>query len=100
MVRCEMLAINKMVATREKLDSLTDSIENIGIVFCSVDAPKLPRARIVSNKTVSLRIHGYKEWYQYIYSKSELDEIYTSIRKLNADKKTIYLNNDHGMLEK
>jgi uncharacterized protein YecE (DUF72 family) len=74
-------------------------IENMGIVFCSVDAPKLPRSRIVSNKTVYLRIHGYKEWYQYIYSKRELDEIYTSIKKLNADKKAIYLNNDHGMLE-
>ena len=24
---------------------------------------------------IYLRIHGYKEWYQYIYSKSELDEI-------------------------
>lgn len=78
---------------------VTDKIENIGIVFCSVDAPKLLRATIVSNKTVYLRIHGYKEWYQYIYSKSELDEVYTSIRKLNADKKAIYLNNDHGMLE-
>ena len=78
---------------------VTGRIENIGIVFCSVDAPKLPRTRIVSNKTVYLRIHGHKEWYQYIYSKSELDEIYTSIRKLNVDKKAIYLNNDHGMLE-
>jgi uncharacterized protein YecE (DUF72 family) len=78
---------------------IIDKIENMGIVFCSVDAPKLPRSRIVSNKTVYLRIHGYKEWYQYIYSKRELDEIYTSITKLNADKKAIYLNNDHGMLE-
>ena len=76
-----------------------DKIENIGIVFCSVDAPELPHARIVTNKTIYLRIYGYKKWYQYLYSKIELETILTSIRKLNAGRKAIYLNNDHGMLE-
>jgi uncharacterized protein YecE (DUF72 family) len=76
-----------------------DKIENIGLVFCSVDAPGLPRDRIVTNKTTYLRIHGYKEWYRYIYSQTELDTILTSIKKTNADKKAIYLNNNHGMLE-
>ena len=71
----------------------------IGIVFCSVDAPELPHARIVTNTTIYVRIHGYKKWYQYIYSKTELETILTSIRKLNAGRKAIYLNNDHGMLE-
>jgi uncharacterized protein YecE (DUF72 family) len=78
---------------------IIDKIENIGIVFCCVDAPKLPRDRIVTNKAIYLRIHGYREWYRYIYSQSELDIILASIKKLNADKKAIYLNNDHGMLE-
>jgi uncharacterized protein YecE (DUF72 family) len=76
-----------------------DKIENIGLVFCSVDAPGLPRDRIVTNKKTYLRIHGYKEWYRYIYSQTELDTILTSIKKANADKKAIYLNNNHGMLE-
>jgi len=76
-----------------------DKIEDIGIVFCSVDAPKLPRTRIVTNNAVYLRIHGYKEWYRYIYSQKELHIILASIKNLNADKKAIYLNNDHGMLE-
>lgn len=76
-----------------------DKIENIGLVFCSVDAPGLPRDRIVTNKTIYLRIHGYKEWYRYIYSQTELNAILTSIKKANADKKAIYLNNNHGMLE-
>jgi uncharacterized protein YecE (DUF72 family) len=76
-----------------------DKIEKIGIFFCSVDAPELPRTRIVTNKTIYLRVHGYKKWYQYIYSKTELDAILTSITKLTADRKAIYLNNDHGMLE-
>ena len=76
-----------------------DQIENIGTIFCSVDAPGLPRTRLITNKTIYLRIHGYKKWYQHIYSKPELDYILTSISKLEADKKAIYFNNDHGMLE-
>ena len=70
-----------------------DKIENIGLVFCSVDAPGLPRDRIVTNKAIYLRIHVYKEWYRYIYSQAELDAILTSIKKANAEKKAIYLNN-------
>ena len=71
----------------------------MGIVFCSVDAPGLPRTITTTSKSVYLRIHGYKEWYSYIYSKSELDELLTSVINLNAKKKAIYLNNDHGMLQ-
>ena len=44
-------------------------------------------------------MHGYKRWYSYIYSQSELDTVVLSIKRLKADKKAIYLNNDHGMLE-
>jgi uncharacterized protein YecE (DUF72 family) len=76
-----------------------DKIEEIGLVFCSVDAPGLPRDRIVTNKAIYLRIHGYREWYRYIYSQTELDTILVSIKKTNADKKAIYLNNNHGMLK-
>jgi len=78
---------------------IIDKIEEIGIVFCSVDAPGLPRTRIVANNAMYLRVHGYKEWYRYIYSQTELDTMISSIKKLNAYKKAIYLNNDHGMLE-
>jgi uncharacterized protein YecE (DUF72 family) len=78
---------------------IIDKIAEIGIVFCSVDAPGFPRTRIVTNNAMYLRVHGYKEWYRYIYSQTELDTIISSIKKLNAYKKAIYLNNDHGMLE-
>jgi uncharacterized protein YecE (DUF72 family) len=50
-------------------------IENIGIVFCSVDAPNLPRNLIATNDAVYLRLHGSKDWYNYIYSENELDKI-------------------------
>jgi uncharacterized protein YecE (DUF72 family) len=76
-----------------------DKIEGVGIVFCSVDAPDLPRTINATNDSVYLRIHGYKEWYHYIYSQTELDAILLLVRNLNAKKKAIYLNNDHGMLQ-
>ena len=77
----------------------TKEIENMGIVFCSVDAPSLPRTRIVSNNTIYLRVHGYKKRYSYVYSQAELDTMISSIKKLKADKIAIYLNNNHGMLQ-
>jgi len=76
-----------------------DKIAEIGVIFCSVDAPGLPRSRIVTNNTLYLRVHGYKKWYSHIYTQEELDTIVSSVKKLNADRKAIYLNNDHGMLE-
>jgi uncharacterized protein YecE (DUF72 family) len=76
-----------------------DKIEDLGAVFCSVDAPGLPRTVHATSKSIYLRIHGYKEWYRYIYPQSELDEILNSVMKLKAEKKAIYLNNDHGMLQ-
>ena len=74
-------------------------IANIGIVFCSVNAPCLPHSLMSTNGAVYLRLHGSKEWYNYIYSEKELDNILSRIKKLKADKKMIYLNNDHGMLQ-
>lgn len=74
-------------------------IANIGIVFCSVDAPGLPHSLMSTNGAVYLRLHGSKEWYNYIYSEKELDNILSRFKKLKADKKMIYLDNDHGMLQ-
>ncbi|MGB7678796.1 MAG: DUF72 domain-containing protein [Nitrososphaeraceae archaeon] len=78
---------------------IINKIVEIGIVFCSVDAPGLPRIRSVTNNVMYLRVHGYKKWYSHIYSQTELDTMISSIKKLNAYEKAIYLNNDHGMLE-
>jgi uncharacterized protein YecE (DUF72 family) len=74
-------------------------IENTGSTFCSVDAPKLPNRLIDSNDSVYLRLHGSRDWYNYIYSKQEMNRILSKIQNLKADRKAIYLNNDHGMLK-
>jgi|SRR5437588_3279180 len=75
------------------------AIAKIGLVFCSVNAPGLPNDIITTNNTNYLRLHGSKEWYDYVYSKRDLDNILLKIKKSKAKKKAIYLNNDHGMLK-
>lgn len=76
-----------------------DQVEYSGAVFCSVNAPALPNKLISSNDVVYLRMHGSKDWYKSIYSRKELDDILSQLKKVNADRKVIYLNNDHGMLK-
>src|SRR5207302_678195 len=51
------------------------AIAKIGLVFCSVNAPGLPNDIITTNNTNYLRLHGSKEWYDYVYSKRDLDNI-------------------------
>lgn len=75
-----------------------DKFEKIGIAFCSVSAPDLPRNIVAVNDAVYLRLHGLEMWYHYVYSDKELDEMLSKIKKLEAGKKAIYLNNDEGML--
>ncbi len=74
------------------------SVESLGLVFCSVDAPNLPRDILATNDIVYLRLHGREAWYAYVYLESELVEIAKKLKELSASKKYVYLNNDHGML--
>jgi uncharacterized protein YecE (DUF72 family) len=74
-------------------------IESIGVAFCSVDAPKLPTQLVSINETTYLRLHGSTQWYNYVYSKRELDKLIDKITKAHTKRNAIYLNNDHGMLE-
>lgn len=73
-------------------------IEKVGISFCSIDAPRLPRSVISINGIVYLRLHGSTNWYTDIYSEKKLDRFLKHIQKAEANRKAIYLNNDHGML--
>jgi uncharacterized protein YecE (DUF72 family) len=76
-----------------------NDVKNIGVIFCSVDSPDLPRKLIAANGGLYLRLHGSTKWYNSIYSETELDNILRKIKRLNAHKSAIYLNNDHGMLK-
>jgi uncharacterized protein YecE (DUF72 family) len=73
-------------------------IEQLNAIFCSVDAPKLPREIISTSDTVYLRLHGREEWYSWIYTEEELKGIAKEILETKAKEKYIFLNNDHGMI--
>lgn len=75
-----------------------EQVESMELVFCSVDAPGLPRDIVATNDAVYLRLHGRTEWYAYTYSEDELRDIADRVKQLEASRKYIYLNNDHGML--
>jgi uncharacterized protein YecE (DUF72 family) len=79
-------------------ESALKEIERAGIAFCSVDAPRLPNKIIMINNAIYLRLHGTKTWYNYLYSEEKLNEIASDTIRMRAQKKAIYLNNDHGML--
>jgi uncharacterized protein YecE (DUF72 family) len=73
-------------------------VEALEAVFCSVDAPKLPRDIISTNDVVYLRLHGREQWYSSIYTEEQLKGIVKEILEIDAKKKYIFLNNDHGMI--
>jgi uncharacterized protein YecE (DUF72 family) len=79
-------------------ESALKEIERAGITFCSVDAPRLPNEIIKISDAIYLRLHGTKTWYNYLYPEERLKEIVSEMRAMGAQKKAIYLNNDHGML--
>lgn len=72
-------------------------LEKLKYTVCSVDAPLLPK-RILYFSGIYLRLHGSKSWYNYLYSEKELKNIIKRLQKSSESKKSILLNNDHGML--
>lgn len=59
-------------------------IEKLGISFCSVDAPSLPRSIIAINGIV---YHGSKSWYIDIYSEKKIDKLLLQIKKAEVSKR-------------
>ena len=53
---------------------------------------------IAMGDAIYLRLHGKEAWYSYLYSEVELKDIVRQVMELEARRKYIYLNNDHGML--
>ena len=73
-------------------------IEKIGLVFVSVDSPKIKSFIVKTNNIIYLRFHGRTNWYNHNYSKKELTEIGKKVKKLNPEKIYAYFNNNHNML--
>lgn len=91
------------------MGEVIDKIENIGIVFCSVDAPQLPRTRIVTNNAIYLRIHGYNtrmphmngyEFVQVKMKKPDVKVFLMSAFEFTDSDDTCYSSHIEGFLEK
>jgi uncharacterized protein YecE (DUF72 family) len=59
----------------------------------------VPNEIITTSDAIYLRLHGTKTWYNYLCPEERLKEIVSDMLGKQAQKKAIYLNNDHGMLE-
>lgn len=74
-------------------------LEEMGVAFCSVSAPGLPETIVELADTVYLRLHGKTEWYSYVYTERELDQMVDKLERTSASRVAVYFNNDAGMFE-
>lgn len=64
------------------------------IAFCIISAPQLPPTIQVTADFAYFRWHGKNEWYNYNYSKKELNRWATEIKLMDVDQIYGYFNND------
>ena len=76
-------------------------LEEYKVAYCIVDEPKLPPDVIVTTDFAYIRWHGRnkRHWYNYLYTKEELEEWVLNIEKIQDEVKTVYgyfNNHPHG----
>jgi len=92
-----------VVEFRNKLwytDEVREMLTEIGCVFCAADSPntELTPWLTSKNKIAYIRLHGRKKWFDYHYTKKELNEVVAFAKKMKrkgAKKIFILLNNDY-----
>lgn len=69
-------------------------LEEAGLIFCSVSAPRLPDDVIRTSGTIYARLHGRSRWYRHDYTREELVEWAQKIAASGAREAWIYFDND------
>jgi uncharacterized protein YecE (DUF72 family) len=69
------------------------ALKKAKIIFCSVNAPKLPKDLIITADDIYIRFHGPKRWFYDPYSSEELDEWAAEISSSHAKETWVYFNN-------
>jgi uncharacterized protein YecE (DUF72 family) len=65
------------------------------IIFSSISSPEFPDDLITTSKIGYLRFHGTgKDWYDHLYSETELQEWHKKIKDSRLKEIYIYFNND------
>jgi uncharacterized protein YecE (DUF72 family) len=76
---------------------VVDFMHENGLGFCTVSAPGLHYEEMYNpSQWVYLRLHGKYKWYDYSYSKEELKEFRSDIKKIEPDQAFVFFNNDVG----
>ncbi len=70
--------------------------KKFNVAFCIVSAPQIKFMPVVTSNNVYIRLHGKDKWYNYNYSKKELEEFAGLIKEYLTDNLDvwIYFNND------
>lgn len=71
-----------------------DILKKNNITYCIVSSPKYPEHFKTTSKIAYLRLHGREGWYKYNYTKKELKEIASKLKKLKYQDLYVYFNND------
>jgi uncharacterized protein YecE (DUF72 family) len=71
-----------------------DKLNKKGIIFCSVDHPKLPKTIKIFARMAYVRLHGSPVMFYSEYSQAYLKKLYSKIR--NCKTACIYFNNTAG----
>lgn len=74
-------------------------LEQIPVVFVSVDSPDFQNQIILSNQIIYIRFHGRTGWYNHNYLPHELEEVANQCCSLKPDKIYAFFNNNHFMLD-
>ncbi len=75
-------------------DEVFEAFRKAGLIFSSVNAPRLPDPIVKTTEAIYVRFHGAKQWYRYDYSEQELESWAEKIQAAGAKEIWAYFNND------
>lgn len=78
-------------------EEVFDILNKHNIGYCIISAPgDLPESLHITASWTYIRFHGKEHWYNYKYSKEELQQWADRISVMNAEQVMIYFNNDYN----
>ncbi|MGV3660246.1 MAG: DUF72 domain-containing protein [Prosthecobacter sp.] len=70
------------------------AFKEVGVIFCSCSAPRLPDELVATTDEVYIRFHGKTQWYRHDYTPAELAVWVKRIQDAGVKRVWAYFNND------
>lgn len=78
-------------------DEVFDILQKYNVAYCIISAPgDLPESLNITAPWTYIRFHGKEHWYNYKYSKEELQQWADKVSDMDAEQVMIYFNNDYN----